>query len=72
MHTQLSLAIVYPLLSLNVSWPKKKRKENTYSNANYHGGIWRVSEQVFNSIATDLRIRDYRTAVETAFDNQVG
>ena len=30
--------------------------------------IWRVSEEVFNSIATDSRIRDYRTAVESAFD----
>ena len=42
--------------------------ESTYSDANYHGGIWRVSEEVFNSIATDSRIQDYRTAVETAFD----
>ena len=42
--------------------------ENTYSNANYHGDTWRVSEQVFNSTATDSRIRDYRTAVESAFD----
>ena len=41
--------------------------ENTYSNANYHGGIWRVSEEVFNGIATDSRIQDYRAAVETAF-----
>ena len=41
---------------------------DTYSDVNYHGGIWRVSEEVFNSIATDSRIRDYRTAVETAFD----
>ena len=42
--------------------------ENTYNDASYHGGIWRVSEEVFNRIATDLRIRDYRTAVESAFD----
>ena len=42
--------------------------ENTYSDANYHGGIWRVSEEVFNSIGTDSRIQEYRTAVETAFD----
>ena len=41
---------------------------DTYSDANYHGGIWRVSEEVFNGIATDSRIRGYRTAVETAFD----
>ena len=42
--------------------------ENTYSSANYHGGIWRVSEEVFSGIATDSRIQDYRAAVETAFD----
>ena len=42
--------------------------ENTYSDANYHGGIWRVSEEVFNGIATDSRIQGYRTAVETTFD----
>ena len=41
---------------------------DTYSDANYHGGIWRVSEEVFNCIATDSRVRDYRAAVETAFD----
>ena len=41
--------------------------ENTYSDTNYHGGIWRVSEEVFNSIGTDSRIKKYRTAVETAF-----
>ena len=33
--------------------------ENTYSDANYHGGIWRVSEEFFNGIAADSRIRDY-------------
>ena len=42
--------------------------ENTYSDANYHGGIWRVSEEVFNSIGTDSGIQEYRTAVESAFD----
>ena len=42
--------------------------ESTYSDANYHGGIWRVSEEVFNGIATDSRIQDYRTAVENTFD----
>ena len=42
--------------------------ENTYNDGSYHGGIWRVSEEIFNGIATDSRIRDYRTAVENAFD----
>ena len=41
--------------------------QNTYNDASYHGGTWWVSEEIFNGIATDLRIRDYRTAVQTAF-----
>ena len=38
------------------------------SDQNYHGGIWRVDEDVFNNVRTNSAIQSYRDAVESVFD----
>ena len=38
------------------------------NDENYHGGIWRVDEEVFNNIRTNSAIQSYRDAVESVFE----
>ena len=43
---------------------------NTYNDASYHGGIWWVSEEVFNGIATCWLIRHKRVSDENTLEGQ--
>ena len=38
------------------------------SDENYHGGIWRVDEEVFNNTRTNSRLQSYREAVDSVFE----